>query len=303
MSLLLLPSLTALGIKLWIFLVSRGALFKNNPLLAFFLCALFALNLSELLILLNVRTADHALPLMMAYYVAAIYSAAALLMLALSLIQPGRYLNLGIMIVASGVAVLTLIPGVFLQGAESIGYSLIRVPGEHFWVLQSFLFVTLFAAVGAMFHGALKSKDRLARKRSIALLLSAAPLALVAIVIVFAMSAGYLLNATVILSFVTTITLGILIYTESRYRLFLFLSYVPNTRENKIRKAIANLVRESVEALFNSGGALDMKAMSDKFDRALIELAIEATNGNKTHAAEVLQIGKATLHRKLVKAA
>jgi len=302
MSLFILPSLTALGIKLWIFLVSRGELFRNSPLLAFFLCALFALNLAELLILLNVSEASQALPLMMAYYVAAIYSATALLMLVTSLIWQKRFLNTGIMIVATTVAILTCIPGIFLSGAASIGYSLIRVPGEFYWAQQSFLLAILFFAVCTMFYGALKSKSSLVRKRSFALILSTAPLALTAMIIILIMSTGYLLNATVILSLVTTITLVILIYTESRYRLFLFLSYVPYTRESEIRKAVADLVRESVEALFRSGGMLDMKAISGKFETTLIELAIEATDGNKTHAAEILQIGKATLHRKLGKA-
>lgn len=299
MSLLAFPSILALVIKLWLFRVSGKALFVSNPFLAYFLCSLFALNLVELTFFLQLIPPDNALPILISYYIAAIYSAAAYLAIAINLVRPSRLTQVSVFLMATLMAVLMCIPDLVIAGVTYISYSITKIPGEYYWLLQIYLVGILIIGTAILLYGLFYHQNSLTRKRCLAILISTVPMTIAVISVVGLMALGYPINGAVILSLVTTLTLIILIYTESRYRLFLFLSYVPYTIENDIRKHIAILVRQSVEALFKQGGTLDMKSISAKFESALIEMAIEATNGNKTHAAEILQIGKATLHRKL----
>lgn len=302
MTLFILPSLVALGIKIWLFSVSRLALFRDNPYLAFFLCALFGLNLAELILFIVKNNPQGALPVMMGYYVAAVFSAASYLILTISVVQGSKALTKMLLVLALIMSVLVCIPDIFISGTQSIGYSLTRAPGEHYGWLQAYLILSIATAIGVGFYGVIGHKDKIVQKRSLVVLIGTTPMALMTIAIISVMILDYRLNATIILSLMTSVTLAVLIYAEKRYRMFKFLSYVPYTQENQLRNQISLLVSETIDALFQKGQKVDFKNISARFEFTVINLAIEATDGNKTHAAEILQIGKATLHRKLAKA-
>ena len=299
MTIYILPSVIALGIKIWLFMVSRMKLFRDNPFLAMFLCALFGLNVAELFILLLVDNPASALGYMMAYYVAAVFSAATYLLLAMNVIRTRAWLNHGI--VASGMllSVLVCIPDFFISGTTSIGYSLTRLPGEHYVYLQAYLLLFIACAIAVNFFGVLVPSDQMVRKKSLAVLIATFPMAVITALIIISMMFGHRLNATIILSLMTSITLMILIYTEKRYRLFKLLSYMPYTQEFRLKRKIDLLIDDLIESLFEKDHNPDLKILVSRFESSVIRLAIEASNGNKTHAAQLLQIGKATLHRKI----
>ena len=58
------------------------------------------------------------------------------------------------------------------------------------------------------------------------------------------------------------------------------------------------MVNQAIHVLY-SNHKLALKDLRSQFEGTLIELAIQSTNGNKTHAAKALSIDKATLHRKI----
>ena len=302
MSIFALPSLLALIIKLWLFKVAGRRLFLDNPMLAFFLCSLLGMNINEFGYYAFANEATVLLPVLLLFYITVVYAVAAYFLMVIDMLYPVRFVKTGLLSVATLLAMVTATTDLVIADAVRTDYSITRVAGEFYWVMQAYLLVLLVGGLFLLARGALKNTQSMIRKRCLAILLGTSPVILTGIGILAAIQLGFEPNGALILSLMTTVTLILLIYIESRYRLFLFLSYVPYTRERQIRKAVTDLVAESVEALFKSGGALDMKAVSGKFESALIEMAIEATGGNKTHAAEVLQIGKATLHRKLVKA-
>ena len=53
------------------------------------------------------------------------------------------------------------------------------------------------------------------------------------------------------------------------------------------------------QAIFYENHSLALKDLRSEFESVLIELAIQSTGVNKTYAARVLGIGKATLHCKI----
>jgi len=301
MNLLILPSLIALGIKVWLFSVSRLALFRDNPHLAFFLCALFGLNLAELSLFLMKNDPAGASPVIMSYYAAAIFSAAAYLILAIWVIWHTKFITNLLVASALIMSALVFIPDFFISGAQSIGYSITRIPGEYYIWLQIYLIAFMMLAIAISVYGIIAGKNKRVQKRSLIVLIATSPMAVAATLIILIMIMGYQVNATVILSLLTSLTLVILIYAEKQYRMFKFLSYVPYTEENRIRNQISLLVNETIDSLFLNEETLDFKDISAKFEAAVIDMAIQATNGNKTQAAKLLQIGKATLHRKIAK--
>ena len=299
MSLLALSSILALLIKFSLFLVGKSALFKDNQPLAIFLVALCALNLSELLLFANEGNKQVLMSVLQIYYAAAVISAAALFYLCIHIIRAKKLFAAISFAISIIIAFLTFIPDIILGGYESIGYSITRIPGEYFLLLQIYLIGTLLLGCALLFSGAVKSSDRMVNKRSLILLISVFPLVFFAVTLTITLSMGFKINGTVIISMMTSIMLAILIYSEKQYRLFKFLSYVPYTHEYRLRSKARKLMDQTIEDLFNSNKPVKFKEIRSEFETALIELAIESTGGNKTHAAKQLGIGKATLHRKI----
>ena len=299
MTYLALSSVIALLIKLSLFKVGKKALFIDNWPLAMFLIALCALNLSELLLFAFFRSPSMLFGILQTYYAAAAFSAAALFYLSLHTTKRNILYAQASFVVASIFSILMFIPEILLSGYESIGYSITRVPGTFFPLFQFYLIATLLASIGILLSGAINSKNRMVSKRSLLLLISVLPLVFFTVIITLTLSFGIKINGTVILSLMTSLMLVILIYCERQYRLFKFLSYIPYTHEHELRTRASRLVDQMIDDLFSSESPVKFKDIRSEFEATLIQLAIESTGGNKTHAAKILGIGKATLHRKI----
>lgn len=296
-----IPSAIALFIKAVLFLSARGKLFKKNMPLALFLVALFLLNLAEFLLFtyVNQGTEDILPVLMKSYYVAAVFAAATFFSFALILFGIRPVIAYLPVIITIPLHIWTVFSPDIIAGTQMISYSVTRVAGDYYWVMQAFILVMCTSGLALLSYSALKSDKPVLRQKSTVILLSTAPLIIAAMTIVILMAIGFHINATVILSILTTITLGLLIYADSKYRLFKLLSYIPFTPEHSIRTKAVNVINQAMLDLFNDGRKVAFKDLRADFETALIELAIESTSGNKTRAAEILGIGKATLHRKI----
>lgn len=297
-SAILIPSIIALLFKGVLFLMARGELFKKHTILAIFLIALCALNLMEFLVLYHMD-GQHALTLMRMYYVAAVFTAAAFLCLPLYLSKTHPFIHLSIYSIGGVLGFFTLFSNEAITGVQLTSYSITRVAGDSYWVLQSFIILASLIGLLLLTYIAINSKQLITRQRSTIILFCTAPFVITALLIITLMAFNYNLNATMILSALTTFMVGLLIYTESKYKLFMFLSYIPYTREHGIRAEAGKLINQAILDLFDERKKLPLKEMRSEFETALIKLAIESTGGNKTHAAKVLGIGKATLHRKI----
>ena len=299
MSYLAISSIVALLIKLSLFWVGKSALFRDNWPLALFLIALCVLNFAELMSFASIGNDQLIMSILQTYYAAAVIAAAALFYLSLHIIGASTRHAMASFAVAITIALLTFVPNVMLAGYESIGYSVTRIPGDFFFILQFYLVGTLILSAGLLLYGAIQSKSSLVNQRSLIMLISTLPLVFFTVILTLALSMGAKINGAVIISLMTSLMLVILIYTEKRYRLFKFLSYIPYTREHELRTRASRLVEQMIDDLFNGESAVKYKDIRSEFEATMIELAIESTGGNKTHAAKILGIGKATLHRKI----
>ena len=298
MNILALPSLVALLIKGILFAVARGRLFRRNTALAVFLVALFALNLAEFMLLINSTSSSASLWIMKGYYTAAMFAAAAFLVLTLSLSSPDK-LAFPVLLFTAGLMSAFIIAGdSLIAGTRLISYSVTKVPGDYYWVIQAFILLNVIPGLIILGINAFKSPDQIVRQKSTVTLIAAAPMGIFTISIMAAMAYGYSINATVVQPLLSSLLLVILVLTEAKYHLFRFLSYIPLTPEYKVRTRAQTMVNQAISELYTNH-KLALKDLRSEFETALIELAIQSTNGNKTHAARVLGIGKATLHRKI----
>ena len=289
-----LPSISAISIKLLMFWYGRKTIRGANSTLWMLLGGLLGVNIAELILFGYAGDSNNpgALVTLTMYYVFVVISGTGFVLFSLQLADFSTPLIKRIITVAAIVTIfVTLIPGAGLAGAKSIGYSVTRVAGPYYWILQINIIGFLLASISLLIYTVKKGNVWIKRRRATAMLIGSLPTTVATIAIVTLMQLGFKINATVISSLTFNILLAVLIYTEYEYRLFRFLSFIPSTSEFKLtnyaikaaHRARSNNLREAI----------------DYFERALINDTLVKCGGNKTATAEALGVSRATLRRKL----
>ncbi|TQV81306.1 hypothetical protein FKG94_09435 [Exilibacterium tricleocarpae] len=287
-----LPSVSALAIKIIIFWMARHTLRSLSPWFLAFLIALCGINLIELITFAYVDRPYAAAGYLTLYYLFAV--GACILLLGLSL-EIGNYLNLFLsqvlLVLGFTCALVLIIPGAAVAGVESIGYSITRVSGPLYWVLQVTILATLASSLGVLWYSYRCNADPVRRRRAFVLLIATVPAVAIVLLVALLMQLGVKINGAVFVSFSMNFLLIVLLYTEKQARLFNFLSMIPATREYRTFKTISPLLFGHTPTPLKDAQAV--------FERELIRGAVERCGGNKTHAADMLGISRATLLRKL----
>lgn len=292
---LIVPSLTAILIKLLIFWLGRNSIKNISPWVCLFLIGLFGANFIELIsfIFLNVA-ADWVVKFFLtAYYGFLVVCSVGFLAIACEL--TGKFNKRNSRLIAflmlAGLLVL-VVPGAGLNGFESIGYSFTRIPGDFYWVLQFVIPGGWLIGLTILFQHMKKGEDWYSKRRAYALLLATSPAGIGILFVAILMQLNYQINATLVISVTTNFFLAVLIYTEYEYRLFRFLSCVPATEENKI-------IKQAAKVLSCANNSKLAVVVSD-FEKILIEDSLRKHGYNKMQTANFLGISKTTLNRKIM---
>ena len=231
-----------------------------------------------------------------AYYFSAVFAVSALLLLSIemALVRNNPIVKLLVVIATCCLAVLAISPWAVV-GGESIGYSVRSISGDYYHLITSYVVLGLLGSLSLLVLGT-KQLEKLRAKRCMVMLVAVIPLALVPIVSILLMSIGYQVNATCALSLAITAMIAVLLYTESKHRVFFFYSYLPWTREYKFKKELSSIAKIA-PSLYSSG--VDARMLQRRFEEILINMAIEFTDGNQKQAAELLNLPPTTVWRKL----
>lgn len=289
-----LPSIAALALKLSIFWFGRYSLRVASPYLWGFFIGLFGMNLSELATFYYVTQPEEGFVWLSAYYISAVIAFFSLFTLSIS-----NAISLPkVAVVCLGVLFLIVVfplfvPGMALSGVKSIGYSITRISGPYYFMVQIGILVPLMLSLVISFYFSCFSKSYLVRKRSQILLVSCFPIFITVIVIMLLMHLGFKINAAVILSFMITVTLLILVFTEHKEHQYKFMSLIPKTKENIFVKRLSYLVTDP---------AVGLDKGRDLIEQEMIRQALIICKGNKIDAAEMLGVSRQTLQRRLDKA-
>lgn len=291
MELNLLPSVVAISAKVALFLVGWTAIKKADKSLLGFFISLCGVNIFELALLISVKNLTGTLFFMMMYYNCAVLAVAFFLhyVARLSGFTP-RFYGRGIAFFATIALVCSSVPGLALDGVESIGYSITRHAGPLYPVLQSTILVGTISALVLLVFARRSTNDTLSRRKSLVLLVAVAPIILSVIFVIVAMQFGLHLNATIIISIGTTFMMAVLFYTESQHRLFKLLAMIPSTEEHRQWNTISSM-------LYNP--SLSLKEAQVQFAELYVQDAMRRADGSQVKAAKLLGTSRSTVYRYL----
>lgn len=263
----------------------------NGWFLAFFL-SLFGVNFLELTGFYYPSSGKLAIFLMTSYYECVLIGSIAFLGTALAVTECSRReVGYSLSLALTFGTIVLCWPGAIIADVTSIGYTSTRVPGPLYWIFQILLIGSLSASVAVLAYHSKSNKAVLIRRKAKALLISIAPIFIVALLVVGMMHMGIEITGSVFGSFAILLFVIMFIRTNDRHQLFTFLSYVPITSEFRL----VNRVRDAACKLESLG--LQQTLMH--FEALLVTEALAETGGNKTSAAEKLGISRTTLRRKL----
>ena len=285
------PSILALALKLTIFWFGRHSMKTASIWLWLFFTGLFGMNLSELATFYYVTQPQAGFFWLSTYYIAAQLAFFSLFALALDNAHKLYKYTVYLLLVAfTGVALPSIIPGAGLAGVESIGYSITRIAGPYYFIVQLGILVPLLAAMLISIYFSIRATSQNSKRRSQILLISCLPIFVSVIVIMALMQVGYKINASVVLSLMITFTLMILIYTEHKERQYKFMSLIPATREHRFIKRLSHVITDPTTTLQSGRECIEQE---------MIREALIIADGNKVRAASMLGISRQTLQRKL----
>ena len=289
-----LPGLIALAGKLLIFLLYRSSMRSLSIWSLLFFLSMLLLNFAELAILNNAKVNVNGYILILAYYFFATSSAMALFSFSLELNQVSTR---KILIISGPVYVIcqaVLFSGYGISGFQDIGYSLSRVAGDFYWVIQITLVSSFCIAIYAFYACYKKeSSSWLDKSRSLILLTALLPSLIAMIVVIIAMQVGAKINATVVLSVFSTYMIAVIIYTESATNVCLFIEKVPGTQ--------LNIINREFEQAYNNAinDRASLRDVTILLEQKMIQRQLMIHNYNKTLAAASLGLTPQTLRRKI----
>ncbi len=297
MELIAIPSVLALTIKIWLFIKVK---FDNRDLLLL-LSGLFCLNLFELISFMPSSTGSQVLFVLQLFYIALIFVVGILLNFCARL-SGFDYLTLGYphYILASGLAITIVFTDSIVAGVQLISYSITRVPGENYWIVQVYVILGFTIALALLLHGSIKQTPP-QNKKCLVILLAFLPMEIGLIVTIILMQLGFKINGTVILSCTTTFFLMVLIHTENKEHLlenlFSVLIKVPFTAERQAYKRVNSQVMHVLGELYD-GHNIKLKTHITLIEKEMIETAMQLQASPK-NTAENLGISVSTIERKI----
>lgn len=297
MSIYAVPSFLALIVKAWLFWFSRDSLLTHNRPLGLFLLALFCLNLAEFNLFFYVDKPEKALGMMLFYWSSAIASVASFLYLASRL--AGYSLSSYLLLSAAVLMILTVVTSdFFIAGTTAIAYSVTRIKGEYYLLLQLYVLFHLFFGLFLLAQAGRNHSDVWVRKKCSVVFLSMLPTVLAVTVVLLLMHLEFDINATGIVSVTIIFFLAAIIFTESKYSLLNLLTIALTSKESLYFKQILIPEIHFLCSVY-SGKKMRIKEELKEFERVLIMVALEENNGNRHHTAEQLGLSKAGLDTKL----
>ncbi len=295
-----IPSLVAVLLKFCILAFSWKAIKLVSVYLKIFLFSLFFLNLSELAAFFFVSDPQSGFSVLLSYYFFALLSFYSLLALTLDnankLTLPIKIILLISFLI---VTVVLLIPNAALAGVESIGYSITRVAGPYYFVIQLGLLLPLLCSLVLLFYFSARGESVVIQQKAKILLFACSPVFASTLLVIVLMQLGYRINASVVLSLMITVTMFVLLLSERKEYRFQFMDraylyrmarLIPRSTDSRFIAAMVNLVTHP-----NIG----LEKGRELIEQEMVREALVLSNGHKGKAAEMLGISRQTLIRKI----
>lgn len=291
MSYVITLSLIALSLKLLTLLIYKREFLTLNKYLFSIILGITGMNAIEMFFYSYINHPENGLVILISFYLFVLVFVYSSLLYALYISNQENTTSISFCIFGFIICCVVLFtPGAAISGIASIGYSITRIPGPYYHILQIGILIPLLSCIVITFLTLVTSRKHLLHTQALAYLITFSPTFIISAVIIFLMHIGIKVNASVIISFSTSLLLWLLLATQRKESMYRLMSLIPGTRANKLYRQLAYHICNP------------QHGMNDPIHYLEIEIIYEAlhiTNGNRTEAAELLGISKPTLQRRL----
>ena len=298
MGFIYVPAMAALLVK-FIVLAHGGRSLAKTCLSRTYLSLLAVMTITNVIELLGYYYGDSlasTLLLLKIYYVALIWLLAFLLQLSWLIIKKTVAYKIGIVNYSAStiVTLLVLFSDLILAGARANGYTVTRIPGDYYVVMQLSLIIMITSAIATTIYGAACGANQFVKIQSIRLLIAIACLALP----LLAALAFQLLNINITAAFFLPIgiTFSILMLhnTILADELTDIRVYIPFTKLRAIQ-----LKNRKQYVVHVDGTELSAKQKQKINEEVVLTRALEIhKKDNQKEVAEVLKLSESTISKK-----
>ncbi len=289
-----LPSLFALSLKIVLIGISQKQLLKINPVLLALFLSLLGLNICELLSFLGDNIKGIALIIIKFYTLFALSTSFLMLSYSLDLYKK---LSLTVSLFLGALfctcSIILFVPKLTILDVQSIGYSLTRIPGPFYFILQIALALSLLGTIGVNITSIIRPISEQAKRRSLIFLISISPVIFTGLTVILLMAMGAKINGIIFVSLAVIVTLWVLIYltlmTERKENLYHFMALLPASREQRFILQMSE---------FLDRPDMGVKEAMATLEQELYYQVLLKTGNNKSKAANIIGVSRQTLLRR-----
>ncbi|WNO11579.1 helix-turn-helix domain-containing protein [Teredinibacter sp. KSP-S5-2] len=291
MSYVITLSLIALSLKLLTLLIYKKEFLTLNKYLLSIILGITGMNSIEMFFYSYINQPENGLVVLIFFYLFVLVFVYSSLLYALNISNHENTTSVFFSVFGFiTCCVVLLTPGAAISGIESIGYSITRIPGPYYHILQIGILIPLLSCIVIAFLTLVTSRKHQLHTQALAYLITFTPTFFIGSAIIFLMHIGVKVNASVVISFSTSFLLWLLLFTQKKESMYRLMSLIPGTRANKLYRQLAYHICNPQNGMNDPIHYLEIE---------IIHEALQMTNGNRAEAAELLGISKPTLQRRL----
>lgn len=292
-----LPATLALFVKVWIAFSARRFQLDKKLAAIFWtlLCFLGAIDVLDLMgryFSGRIEASQGFVDTSLRIYYCVLFCVAGLLVEISVVLRKGdsnrwmRWANLSLVVLMICIMLFT---NHLIIGVKSIGYSVTRIPGEHYFLFQLYILTSLFFSIVSCCYGYLIKERHYEKVQFIYVILSVLAMLAPIVFAIFAMKLGIKVNAAVILPIGSTLFLITLTYALNTKGIYNIRVWLPWT---KMFKLFVSWHKEFMIYPDRMMSAKERRQLNER--RFLIE-ALMRTDGNQAQAARNLDISPSSM--------
>ncbi|NKB78176.1 MAG: hypothetical protein GKR96_14370 [Gammaproteobacteria bacterium] len=295
--LIYIPVVAALIIKLCLLHRYRGS-WTTSGVSKTFLCLLAVQMVASVLEVASLYYgASSTLPafsvlFLKVYYVTLFWLLAFLLQISMLIVYGELNKKVGLIayVVATMMTAVMLFTDGIVIGAQSIGYTVTRIPGDYYWAIPVYGVVLSSLAIGVCIYGYRVLENHFERLRCMYLLVAVCSLTAPILFAVVSMVMGYQTNAAIILPIGITLFLITLGYALSSETLYDIRMWIPFTQAFRL-----DMARHSEFFLRYDGSEMLAKEKRARHEKRYLIRALAMSDGNQKKAAKRLGISESAI--------
>ena len=233
-----------------------------------------------------------------AYYAIIIILAAIMLRYSINLskLVTLKKLTEHILLCSFALALIAVFTNIIIAGAMGLGdYSVTAIKGQHYYLFQAWILLSLIFAFLILFISYLKSDQTEVRINCCYVLFAFLPIVITAVSVIILMSLGFEINASFILPIATTIFVALISKTKESHYLYDMRQRVPFSKQWHLSRKLKDISNKYML------GDIALNEAIQQSEKLFLEYSIDEHNGNIKKTAEATGIPRSTLYHKIKK--